>query len=165
MITQREIIIADSYGVYLPEMAAKYFNLSGGGICQEDIDILLSGPDSADYWEVWEDVLNTYEKTEGFTTYRLEQDGDLFLLHDFAADWANEYTLPAWTICALMYGDYSGLDESEVRELEEWLASESEGCEMFELIHVSEEASFSQWHDGPGLAADCHDCLIQVAKI
>jgi hypothetical protein len=41
----------------------------------------LAGPDHADYWEVWEEVLANVRVVRGGSEYYLEQeDGDVFLV-------------------------------------------------------------------------------------
>lgn len=53
------------------------------GIDPEDLAILRQGPDHADYWEAWDDVLSSasYTDDDGHT-WTLYQDGDLFAVRD-----------------------------------------------------------------------------------
>jgi hypothetical protein len=49
------------------------------------LDALTAGPEAADYWDVWTDVLDRVLIDEplpggGFTRYALHQDGDLWLV-------------------------------------------------------------------------------------
>lgn len=95
-------VLLDSHrGVYIPRDFAQDFRFAGPngqegweGIDPENLEILRKGPDEEFYWEAWENVLNNafYKnerpiKLDGVTfpagvTFRLEQDGDLFMMDD-----------------------------------------------------------------------------------
>ena len=76
-----EILVSDSWGVYIPERFATYATL-WEGISSEDVDILLRGPnheDSQNYWDAWDSVTRDAHHTDAAgNTWRLYQDGDLF---------------------------------------------------------------------------------------
>jgi len=66
-------------------------------------------------------------------------------------------TLPAHWACALINGDFSGLEESEAQELETWQsAASAEGFGF--CIDASEEPFFNTSHDARGFVLPC-DCL------
>jgi len=66
-------------------------------------------------------------------------------------------TLPAHWACALINGDFSGLEESEAQELEAWQsAASAEGFGF--CVDVSEEPFFSKYHDASEFVLAC-DCL------
>jgi len=73
----RELLITDALGIYIPQQFAKNFT-DDFPIEQEDKDILLAGPDHEHYWQTWEQVLEYARYKEDGITYCLEQDGDLF---------------------------------------------------------------------------------------
>lgn len=74
--------LIDSYhGVYIPQFFAEMY-MNGhlddwSGIRDEDITQLLEGPSADWYWESWENVLDNAVSKKG---YRLEQDGDLWVI-------------------------------------------------------------------------------------
>jgi hypothetical protein len=63
------------------------------------------------------------------------------------------YTLPAYWACALINGDESGMDDDEIKELNEWLSAFNPGL----CLDCSEESEFCHSHDADGyaLAGDC----------
>ena len=73
-----EFIVDSGFGVYVPKMTAEYGWLHVGGINQEDIDILLAGPDHEWYWETWERVLSDFRTEDGRVLW-LGECGDVFL--------------------------------------------------------------------------------------
>jgi hypothetical protein len=66
-------------------------------------------------------------------------------------------TLPAHWACALINGDFSGLEESEAQEFEAWQSAASADGFGF-CIDASEESFFSTSHDARGFVLSC-DCL------
>ena len=72
-----ELILSDSRGIYIPKGFAEGCYPEKWGVSQEDIDILLAGPDHEHYWETWDRVLqNAERKMDDGRTFRLYQDGD-----------------------------------------------------------------------------------------
>lgn len=74
-------------------------------------------------------------------------------------------TLPAHWACALINGDFSGLEESEAQELEAWQnAASAEGLGF--CIDASQESSFTVYHDASeyALACDCLDFTFEVTQ-
>ena len=62
-----------------------------------------------------------------------------------------QYTIPTWSICAIEYGDYSGLTDEDIQILETFLADlpQAGGC-----FSYSEEEYFSRYPSF-GLACTC----------
>ena len=67
------------------------------------------------------------------------------------------FTLPAHWACALVNGDFSGLEDSEADELEAWQSAASEQGYGF-CVEVSGEAFFCTGHDARAYVLPC-DCL------
>lgn len=68
------------------------------------------------------------------------------------------YQIPTWAICALVYGDESGLTKEDIEDIENFL--ESEHLEDYSLEvpdNIDEEKYFSSF-PAFGLAADVVDC-------
>ncbi len=67
-------------------------------------------------------------------------------------------SMPEWAMCAVFNGDRTGLDEEELKLLDDFLnryevvdwVTDDETGEM-------QEASFT-WHPEFGLACNCYDC-------
>jgi hypothetical protein len=76
----RVCVVDGSHGVYVPQRYAVLAS-SADMATDEQREILLAGPDHADYWEVWEEILNSVRVVRGGSEYYLEQeDGDVFLV-------------------------------------------------------------------------------------
>lgn len=73
-------IVDGHHGIYVPQVWAERYGdyLETCRVSQEDVVILLQGPDHADYWEAWQDVLNDYCHEVNNVKHYLSQDGDLF---------------------------------------------------------------------------------------
>lgn len=79
-----ELLLDGNRGVYVPQAFAEGFDLNDWGITdEEDIAILLAGPEEEFYWDVWERVLSdaSYTDTDGHT-WSLYQEGDLWSVRD-----------------------------------------------------------------------------------
>ena len=77
-IKQAVLYASDSMGIHIPQHFAESYNSEQWQtIDQDDLDILLSGPDTESYWDVWDDVLNNAETICGGTLW---QDGDLWVV-------------------------------------------------------------------------------------
>jgi hypothetical protein len=78
------LIVDGCFGVYVPKrFAEKYGNTSALlGIMQEDLDVLLAGPDAENYWDCWDEVLAKarLKFDNSSVEYYLYQDGDLFAI-------------------------------------------------------------------------------------
>ena len=73
---------SDRHGIYIPQ----YFSESIkpeciSGVSDEDVAILLAGPNHEHYWDAWDVVCNnaTLTDSNGVTFY-IWQDGDLWLI-------------------------------------------------------------------------------------
>ena len=72
-------IVDGCHGIYVPQNFAKRHDMASWHVAQDDVDILLSGPDNEFYWETWDDVLRDAYYVDGVgLRFTLEQDGDLF---------------------------------------------------------------------------------------
>ena len=60
---KQSVLFADSArGIYIPQHFAESYNSEQWqAIAQSDLDILLSGPECENYWDVWQDVLDSAE--------------------------------------------------------------------------------------------------------
>ena len=77
-IKQAVLYASDARGIYIPQHFAESYNSEQWQtIDQADLDILLSGPDTESYWDVWDDVLNNAETVCGGVLW---QDGDLWIV-------------------------------------------------------------------------------------
>jgi len=74
-------------------------------------------------------------------------------------------TLPEFWASALVNGDYSGLEDDEVKELESWLSWASSEKIGF-CLDVNDERSFIQYHDASAyvLACDCLEYIFEVVE-
>jgi hypothetical protein len=78
------------------------------------------------------------------------------------------YAIPTYAVCALEYGDYSGLDDSDIENMEEWLRDEFKGASLtFDWsngIDESETGEINESHftSSPafGLPMDCIECAV-----
>lgn len=68
------------------------------------------------------------------------------------------YTLPAHWACALIYGDYSGLEDADQEELDRWLEAEQPGY----CIDCAEEPYFATSNDAGTLAGDVIEYTFHV---
>lgn len=82
-----DLLIDSNRGIYVPQsFATMYdFRLWGFDDLDEDIALLMKGPDDEFYWEAWETVLNNAKRTDdNGMVWRLNQDehGDLWDVPD-----------------------------------------------------------------------------------
>ena len=75
-----ELMVDSHHGIYIPQIFAETVrrDLFGETISAEDWAILETGPDHENYWEVWDDVLNSAETEDGISLF---QDGDLWAVN------------------------------------------------------------------------------------
>lgn len=72
-------LIDANRGIYIPQMFAKSWGcVCVSGITGEEIDILLAGPGSTDYWEVWDECVNQIEFLFDGHLHTLYEENDLF---------------------------------------------------------------------------------------
>lgn len=73
------LLISDSVGIYIPQLFAR--NYGQHILCDADRAILEAGPEHAEYWDAWDDVLgSTYVTDAKGLRYYLHQDGDLWAI-------------------------------------------------------------------------------------
>ncbi len=78
-----ELLIDGNRGIYIPQLFAKAalsgeFILRNKQQLQEELSILANGPEEEEYWEAWEEVLDTAILLDGGQQYTLYQEGDLW---------------------------------------------------------------------------------------
>ena len=76
------LFASDRHGIYIPQYFAESVDRTKlSGVSDEDLDILLSGPDHEHYWDAWNDVEQCAILTDdNGVTYSMYQDGDLWLV-------------------------------------------------------------------------------------
>lgn len=92
---QPELIIDGCRGIHIPWHFAQYYAPYWRGITAEQLGILESGPDHGDYWDVWNQVLDSALlriASNGEEDWSLYHDGDLWaipngMVWDEDADW------------------------------------------------------------------------------
>ena len=74
------LLISDRNGVYIPQTFVRDFDLNVYSNISPKDAVACSDIDHVDYWDAWDSILRTATLTlpEGHT-YRLHQDGDLWL--------------------------------------------------------------------------------------
>ncbi len=76
------LIISDAHGIYIPLVWAQRYGSAAvekANVKQEDVDILLQGPDHEWYWEAWDSVLNDFDHTDEYgNQWFLYQEGDVW---------------------------------------------------------------------------------------
>jgi hypothetical protein len=77
----REVLISEQWGIYIPK---RFLELTSSlGVTLPECDqAVLSDINNPEYWNVWNDILRDTEIVLGGLIYRLEHDGDLFLICD-----------------------------------------------------------------------------------
>ena len=72
-------LIDSNKGVYIPRIfAQRYGQYCVKGLNEEDLKILLVGPDHMEYFEVWDDVVYQVQFLFDGKLCELSEDGDLF---------------------------------------------------------------------------------------
>lgn len=78
-----ELLLDSNRGIYLPQAFAADIDTSKfDGIEADDLRTLQLGPDVEFYWDAWVSILDNAEYKRGGNTWRLHQDGDLFMVCD-----------------------------------------------------------------------------------
>jgi len=77
-----ELYASDRHGVYIPQHFAESIQKEClGGVSNEDMQILLEGPEAEYYWEAWDTVLNNAVLTDSSgKRWNLWQEGDLWVV-------------------------------------------------------------------------------------
>ncbi len=68
------------------------------------------------------------------------------------------YTLPKYYACYLMYGDFSGLTEDEIKQIDRFVEREKLGW----LVNISEESYFKHFNDLDNLGNDVCEYTFEV---
>jgi hypothetical protein len=76
-----------------------------------------------------------------------------------------EYKIPTWAICALEYGDYSGLDDNDIKAVESFIADLPGSGHYAWPDDIDPEKYFSHSNDFGTLASDVVDVeyLVPIA--
>lgn len=63
--------------------------------------------------------------------------------------------IPVWALCAIIYGDYSGLEERDIAQIREWLEVND-----YDTICApdDEDTPYFSWSPAIGTATDVYDC-------
>lgn len=72
------------------------------------------------------------------------------------------YILPAHYVSALLYGDYSGLNDEDVETIDQWLNDTSSEFNLFYCVDVK-ECGFKHSNDLDNLGADCAEFTFQIS--
>lgn len=73
------VLVDGNRGIYIPRVfAQRYGQYCTRGLNENDLKILLSGPDHMEYFEVWEEVVNEVEFLFDGQLCTLYENGDLF---------------------------------------------------------------------------------------
>ena len=73
------VLIDGNKGIYIPRVfAQRYGQYCVKGLNEEDLEILLAGPDHMEYFEVWDDVVYQVQFLFDGKLCELSEDGDLF---------------------------------------------------------------------------------------
>ena len=73
------LLVSDHHGVYVPQAFVEMYDNEQWGISQEDMDILVDGPDNESYWDTWDSVTGDASlKDINGNIWYLYQDGDLW---------------------------------------------------------------------------------------
>jgi hypothetical protein len=70
-------LIDSNRGIYIPQQFAKNWG-DESTMTREQEQVLLYGPNHDDYWDVWDEVVDTVKFVFDGTTCTLWEDGDLF---------------------------------------------------------------------------------------
>lgn len=132
-----ELLLSDARGVYIPRDFVIGFDLTKFENLPKDTE-LLKDQEVEHYWDIWSDVLDNATYTEGGHTWRLHQDGDLWLICDElmsneeyqnffgemkpAPEHAYEFAVCSDCMMAEANGDYSGMEDDRAEEVEASLA-------------------------------------------
>lgn len=156
---------SDRHGVHIPKYFAESIQRHRvRGVSAEDFDILEAGPEHEHYWDMWSDVLDNATVVGDTCTYRLYQDGDLWLVPVYM-EWNEDrdcweypfegesFTGPACWAPYLINGDASGLEDAEIAEADR--AAEGLG----HCVDAIEQGFLA--HPDYGSAGDCYEYRFQ----
>ena len=75
-----------------------------------------------------------------------------------------EYTLPTYAVYAIIYGDYTGLSDSEEKQIKDFLMGEREkfNTKALYVCGPTEEAYFAHHNDLNGLGGNVYDVKVYI---
>ena len=74
-----KLLMSDNRGVYIPQHFGEQYGSEWANIRPEDLEIIMTGPNSEEYWDAWSDVCdNAAFVDDKGNTWTLYQDGDLW---------------------------------------------------------------------------------------
>lgn len=83
----RTVLLDESRGIYIPQMFIRREAHVWQGVSDDNKAILASGPDHPEYQDAWDEVLqNAIHIDDEGITWRLEHDGDLWMVPENAVD-------------------------------------------------------------------------------
>jgi len=76
------LFASDRHGIYIPQYFAESVDRSKlSGVSEDDMEILMAGPEHDHYWDAWQDVTDSAILTDSTgETFYMYQDGDLWLI-------------------------------------------------------------------------------------
>lgn len=81
--TDCRLLISDNQGIYIPQLYCQQLTEDDAADCSiewADVVCCQSGPDQDCYWESWQAILDAAEWEEDGETWRLHQNGDLWMV-------------------------------------------------------------------------------------
>lgn len=79
-------------------------------------------------------------------------------------DMDTEVDIPEWAVCAIAYGDHSGLTDEDERTLGEWTATLAKVGYVWDIVFTSDTDGFNP-HPAFGLAcATCKATIVYYKK-
>jgi len=82
--TNRTLLVDGRFGIYVPQRFAELYGelaVSKGGIKQAQVDVLLRGVGESNYWDTWDDVMQTFSYVlHKGKTLLLQQEDDLWMV-------------------------------------------------------------------------------------
>ena len=78
-----ELVVDSRHGVFIPQFFVDFYVKQWGLPKHPDdcaIEICADGPDTEDYWEAWESILNEAKYCKDGRVWRLHHDGDLWAI-------------------------------------------------------------------------------------
>ena len=77
-----------------------------------------------------------------------------------------KFTLPSYWASALINGDESGLEDSEIAEIDSFINWLLQSYDCAFCVDCSEESFFTRYHDAPNnLASDCLEYTFDLGKM
>jgi hypothetical protein len=74
-----------------------------------------------------------------------------------------QHTLPSWTLTSLFNSDDSGLEDSDIKSLDDWISKKVKQHGSFHAVD-SEDLGFCHDNDLDKYASDCHLVTFAIDK-